>query len=111
MAKYVYIDSEKGKLAIASHVFDILVEDVIHNIDGCSRSSKRLPASAKFRLKRGVRTSIHHGIVHISVFVDMKKEADIHDVTRRIEDRIHESLLVATETVSFDVQVRVESLI
>ena len=111
MAKYVYIDSEKGRLGISSHVFDVIVEDVIRGIDGCSRSSKRLPASAKFRLKQAVKTYIHHGIVHIAIFVDMKKDSDIHEITRRIEDEVHNSLLVATETVPFDVQVRVESLI
>ena len=113
MAKYVYLDnySNKGKLGISSHAFDVLVEKAIHQVDGCSPSNKKLPASYKFRLKQAVRTVIRGGIVHVSVFVDIHKGQSIQKITRKIEDEINTTLLTSAETIPFDVQVRVESIV
>lgn len=114
MAHYVYLEKigNRGKMGISSQVFNVLVENSIHRVEGCSPSNKRLPASYKFRLrKHAVRTIIHRGIVHVLVFVDVKKGAKIQEVTRNIEDEINTTLLTATETVPFDVQIRVETIV
>ena len=113
MAEYIYIDdmSNRGTLAINYRVFDNLVNEALTRIKGISRSSKMLKKNQKFRLNRPVRTSIHRGIVHVLVSVDVAKGTDIQKVIAEIQEEVNNTLLFTAETVPFDVQVRVESIL
>lgn len=113
MADYVYIDnySKKGKLAIAPEVFVSLVETALQNVPGVSKPEKNLKKKDSFRLNSPITARIHHGIVHVSVCVDLVKNANIQEITRRIQDEVNNILLLATEQVPFDVQVKVMNLI
>jgi len=113
MADYVYIDnySTKGKIAISPAVFNSLVESALENVPGISRSKKKSKKNYDFVLSIPVKTKIHHGIVHVSVYVDVIKNANLQEITRRIQDEINNILLLTTEQVPFDVQVKVMNLI
>ncbi|MCR5505482.1 MAG: Asp23/Gls24 family envelope stress response protein [Bacilli bacterium] len=113
MAEYIYIDdmSNRGKLAIHYRVFDNLVNEALSRIKGISKSSKMLKKNQKFRLNRPVQTSIHRGIVHVLVSVDVSKGNSLQDVVSNIQEEVNNTLLLTTETVPFDVQVRVETIV
>lgn len=113
MARYVYINNfeQKGKLAISRAVFDSLVANALTYVNGISKSAKRMAKDQKVRLNRPVISSIVHGIVHIWVAIDVRKEANLREVLADIRNEIESSLLIATETIPFDVQIKVESLI
>ncbi len=113
MADYVYIDNytQKGKTAISKEVFGTLVETALKNVPGISRPSKILKKTSEFRLSQPINIRIHHGIVHASICVDLVKNANLQEITRRIQDEVNNVLLLTTEQVPFDVQVIVNSLI
>ena len=113
MAEYIYIDdmSNRGTLAINYRVFDNLVNEALSRVKGIAQSSKLLKKNQKFRLNRPVRTSIHRGIVHVLVTVDVNKGTDIQKVISEIQEEVNNTLLLTAETVPFDVQVRVETIL
>lgn len=114
MADYVYINnySQKGRIAISPEVFTSLVESALKNVPGISVATKK--SSKKkydFRLNSPVKTKIHHGIVHVSVYVDVMKDANLQQISFRIQEEINNILLLTTEQVPFDVNVKVMNLI
>ena len=113
MAEYVYIDNyaKKGKIGISLNVFDELVTNALSNVAGISMSSAHMKRNQNVRLNRPVQTTIRRGIVHVWVAVDVTKGTDLQVVTRNIQDEIASALLMATEQVPFDVQVKVVSII
>ena len=113
MAEYVYLDnySKKGKLGISYHVFDQLVTSSLMNVKGIAKSQKHLKKNQKFRLNRPVQTHIRHDIVHVSVFVDVTSDTSIQAVVSSIQEEVYNSLLMITEQVPVNVQVKVESII
>ena len=113
MAEYVFIDDmyHRGKLAISYRVFDKLVSEALLHVKGISKSAKLLNRNQKFRLNRPVITTIRRGIVHVNVVVDVAKGTDIQKTIGLIQDEINAILLVAVETIPFDVQVKVQSII
>ena len=113
MAEYIYIDdlSKSGKLAISYHVFDALVNEALSRVKGITKSSKMLKKDQRFRLNRPVATFIHRGIVHVLVTVDVAKGNNIQNVVSEIQNKVYDSLLLITEQVPVNVQVKVESII
>ena len=113
MAEYVFIDdmSHRGKLAISYRVFDKLVSEALLHVKGISKSAHLLGRNQKFRLNRPVLTTIRHGIVHVKIAVDIAKGTDIQRTIGLIQDEVNAILLVAVETIPFDVRVKVEQII
>ncbi|MFA6675465.1 MAG: hypothetical protein WCS49_01120 [Bacilli bacterium] len=111
MADYIYIDDylKHGKLAISSRVFHHLASESLKRIPGISVSQS--VKSWLFLLNAPIKTSIHHGIVHVAVTVDVAKDTNIQEVSRLIQDEINNIFIVSTEQIPFDVQVRVASII
>lgn len=113
MAEYVFIDdmSHRGKLAISYRVFDKLVSEALLHVKGISKSAQLLGKNQKFRLNRPVLTTIKRGIVHVKIAVDIAKGTDIQRTIGLIQDEVNSILLVAVETIPFDVRVKVEQII
>ena len=113
MAGYVYFDvtGKTGKRAISSHVFDQLVTIALTNLKDVSMSSKQMKRNQKIRLNRPVQTTIRHGIVHIWVGVDIKKNMQVHETCTLIQEEIARVLMMSAEQVPFDVQVKVDQII
>ena len=113
MAEYNYIDDyyKRGKIAISYRVFDTLVNEALSKVNGITKSSKMLKKDQRFRLNRPIMTSIHRGIVHVLVTVDVAKGNSLQKITSNIQEEVNNTLLLATETVPFNVQVKVEKII
>lgn len=113
MAEYIYINdfSKRGKIAISYHVFDSLVNEALSRVSGITKSSKMLKKDQRFRLNRPILTTIHRGIVHVLVTVDVAKGNNLQKITSNIQQEVNNTLLLATETVPFNVQVRVEKIV
>lgn len=113
MAEYIYIDdlSNRGKLAISYRIFDSLVNEALSRVNGITKSSKMLKRDQRFRLNRPIMTSIHRGIVHVLVSVDVAKGNNLQTIVSNIQEEVNNTLLLATETVPFNVQVKVEKII
>lgn len=113
MANYVYLNnySKQGKLGISKDVFTQLVNEVISKIDGVTTAKKLSKKNHIFHLNKPVRIDIRHDIVHVRISIDVAKGNDLQKVINRIQKDVVNNLLVLTEQVPFDVQVKVESII
>ena len=113
MADYVYLDSysKKGKLGISYHIFDQLVTSSLMNVKGIAKSQKYLKKNQSFRLNRPVQTRISKDIVHVVIYVDVAKGNDIKTTVSHIQDEVYNSMLLITEQVPVNIQVKVESII
>ena len=113
MAGYVYFDvtGRTGKRAFSSHVFDQLVTLALTNLKDVSISSKQMKRNQNIRLNRPVQTTIRHGIVHIWVTVDIKKNMQVQEACSLIQQEVIHVLMERTEQVPFDVQVKVDQII
>jgi hypothetical protein len=113
MAEFIYIDnySKTGKMGISVKVFEQIVVNALNKIPNVSCSSKKMKKNQNIHLNRPVQATIKKGIVHIGVFVDVKKEISPIEATSIIRDEIITSFMAVTDQVPFDIQVKVESLI
>ena len=112
MADYVYINdiNKKGTMAISKTVFNSIAYFALNRI-GIKVSEKGTKKRLKARLYNPIETTIHHGIVHVSVNVDIKKGTDIQDITSKIQNEITTAFLCATEHIPFDIQVKTHAII
>lgn len=113
MAEYVYLDnySKKGKLGISYHVFDQLVTSSLMNIQGIAKSQKHLKKNQKVRLNRPVQTYIKRDIVHVWIYIDVVSNTSLQTIVSSIQEEVYNSLLLITEQVPVNIQVKVESII
>ena len=113
MAGYVYFDvtGRTGKRGFSIHVFDQLVTIALTNLKDVSVSSKQMKRNQKIRLNRPVQTTIRHGIVHIWVTVDIKKNMQVQEACSLIQEEIIRVLMESADQVPFDVQVKVDQII
>ncbi len=113
MARYVYLDdySKRGKLGISYHVFDQLVTSALQKVEGISKSQRLIKRNQFVRLNRPVQTYIVHDIVHVWIYIDLAKGRDIQKVTSSIQNEVYSSLVLITEQVPVNIQVKVESII
>lgn len=111
MADYIYLDdfTNTGKIAISASAFNDLVSMALTRVPGVAKTKKS--KKALIFLNSPIKTSIRHGIAHIKVAIDIIKGTNIQAVSRQITDEIENTLMVLTEQVPFDVQIKVESII
>lgn len=113
MADYIYLDnySKKGKLGIHRHVFDQIVTSALYSVKGIAKSEKHLRKNQFIILNRPVQTYIVKDIVHIWIYIDVAKGNAIQNVVNEIQNNVYNSLMMFTEQVPINVQVKVESII
>ena len=113
MADFIFIDnlSQSGKMAISYHVFDQLVTHALEQLPDVSMSQKKLKKNQRIRLNRPVQTTIHHGIAHVWVSVDLKEGTNIQEASQLIQQKVIDTFLISADQVPFDVQVKVESFV
>lgn len=113
MADYVFLDnySKKGKLGIHRHVFDQLVTSCLQNIKGIAKSEKLMKRNQFIILNRPVQTYIVRDIVHVWIYVDIARGKNIQNVVSEIQNEVYNSLMLITEQVPVNIQVKVESII
>jgi len=108
MANYVYITdyNKKGKFAISNQVFTSLAEFALRKVPGIYCKKEK-----KVRLHESVKTHIHHGIVHVSVTVDVASGTNLQKISARIQNEINTTFIECVDQVPFDVQVKIDSII
>ena len=113
MASYVYLDdySKRGKLGISYRVFDQLVTESLMHVKGIAKSQKFLKKNQFIPLNRPVQTYIVRDIVHIWIYIDVTKGTDIQKVVEEIQTSVYNSLMIITEQVPINVQVKVDAII
>ena len=113
MADYVYLEknSKTGKLGIHRHVFDQLVTSSLMKVKGVAKSQKLMKRNQFIILNRPVQTYVVNDIVHIYIYVDVANGNPIQTVVRQIQDEVYNSLLMITEQVPVNIQVKVESIL
>lgn len=113
MADYIYLTSysKKGKLGIHRHVFDQLVTESLRRVKGIAKSEKLMKRNQFIIVNRPVQTYIVRDIVHVWIYIDIAKGKDIQMVVRQIQDEVYNSLMLITEQVPVNVQVKVESIV
>ena len=113
MANYIYLDkyAKRGKLGISYRVFDQLVTSSLLNVKGIAKSEKLIKRNQFIRLNRPVQTYIVRDIVHVWIYIDVVKGRDIQTVVEDIQKEVYSSLMMITEQVPVNVQVKVESII
>ena len=113
MADYVYLEknSKTGKLGIHRHVFDQLVTSSLMKVKGVAKSQKLMKRNQFIILNRPVQTYVVNDIVHIYIYVVVSKGNPIQTVVRQIQDEVYNSLLMITEQVPVNIQVKVESIL
>ena len=113
MADYVYLDdySKKGELGISYRVFDQLVTSALLNVKGITKSQKQIKKNQFIRLNRPVQTYIVRDIVHVWIYIDVVKGKNIQAIVNEIQDEVYNSLMLITEQVPVNVQVKIESII
>lgn len=113
MANFVYLDnySKKGKLGIHRRVFDQLVTMSLTKVKGIAKSGKLMKKNQFIIMNRPVQTYIVKDIVHVWIYIDVVKGTNIQMVVNQIQDEVYNSLLLITEQVPVNVQIKVESII
>ena len=113
MAVYVYLDNyhNNEQLVISYRVFDQLVTSSLLKVKRTAKSQKLLKKNQFVRLNRAIQTRIYRDIVHISIYVDIAKGSNIQKVVGDIQDEVYNSLLLITEQVPVNIQVKVETII
>ena len=113
MANFIYIDNytKTGKMAISLRVFEEIITKALASIPDVSLSTNSMKKKQIIKLHKPVQTTIKKGIVHTSVYVDIKKTITPHHACEIIQHEITRSFLAVTDQVPFDVQVKVESIL
>lgn len=112
MANYLFIENytKKGKLGISLDTFNALVEGALERVPDIAQSKDKLKRNQRVYFNKPVQTNIIRGILHIAIYIDAKKGTDLVKIDKAIREEIENTLLVSTEQVPFDIQVKVVSL-
>ena len=112
MADYVYIKnySKDGEIAISRRVFEQLATDAVERVSGASINGKGKKKSI-FSLHNPVKVIFHHnGQVEIFISITIKKGENANQVCLSIQEEVAQSLLAYTESVPFNIQLKVASI-
>ena len=112
MADYVIIKntSNKGQLAISRKVFEELATDAVDRVMGASIAKSKIKIKTLAKLFSPVRIVFHNnGQVEIGIDISIKKGSNINQVCEMIQDEVGRSLLAYTESVPFEIKIKVAS--
>ena len=108
MAQYVYINNytKNGDLAISYHVFYQIAEHAANKVKDAEVKSKANP----FQIFKPISISIKKGLVTVQLSVNIKRTANITQVSLAIQEEIANSLSAYTEMIPFKIDVKVANL-
>lgn len=113
MADYVYIKnySKNGEIGISRHVFEDLATEAVERIGGAKVSDKKSSRRRVFKLYNPIKVVFHdNGQVEILIDITLKKGVNAKQVCEAIQEEVAQSLLVYTESVPFDIHLKVKSI-
>ena len=113
MADYIYIKncSKDGQIAISRRVFEDLAIEATNHVLGSKGSTAKGKIRLLEKLYHPVKVTFHsNGQVEIKVTITIKKGADVSKACLAIQEEIAQSLLAYTESVPFNIQIKVDSI-
>lgn len=113
MADYVYIknSSSDGDLAISRRVFEELATEAVDKVIGASVTTLKSKNKILVKLYHPVKVTFHkNGQVEIKISITIKKGINANKVCLDIQEEVANSLLVYTESVPFDIQIKIASI-
>lgn len=103
--------SSNGDMAISRHVFEEIVLNTIKKIKGVT-PFKGEGTKKNFNLYHPVTCSIRKdNRVDINVDVSVKKNIDVKSTCIKIQEEINNALMLSCETVAFNVNINVASIL
>ena len=114
MADYIYIKnySKLGEIAISRQVFKAIVEEATNKVIGAQINQVKSKNKIIVKLFSPVKVTFHHnGQVEIDISIALKKGANANEICLKIQENVAQALLAYTESVSFDIQIKVASII
>lgn len=113
MSDYVYIKnfSNDGDIAISRRIFEDLATEATNKVIGASISELKTKSKILFKLYHPVKVLFHsNGQVEIKISITLNKGANAKDVCMKIQQGVADSLMAYTESVPFDIQIKVASI-
>lgn len=113
MNEYIYINDfqKRGTLGISNVVFEKIVTSNLANLSFLSLKKDDLRVNTRAVLHSPVKVSINREIVHIAVYIDVKKGENIQEISMLINNEIANNFVYSIDTIPFDVQVKVVRLL
>lgn len=108
MADYYKIQSlsNKGDISISRKVFEQIASDATSRVNGASVSKKE-----KFRLSHPVSVTFHgNGQVEISISISLSKDANVSETCKKIQEEVASSLMAYSESIPYDIKIKVASI-
>lgn len=113
MADYVYIKntSNKGELAISRHVFEALATEAVDRVIGAKVAVSKSKSKRIAKLFNPVKVVFHsNGQVEITISITLSKGANVNKVCLNLQEEVGQSLLAYTESVPFEIKIKVASI-
>ena len=113
MADYVYIKnySKLGQIAISRQVFKSIVEEATNKVIGAKINQVKSKNKIIAKLFSPVKVTFHRsGEVEIDISIALKKGEKPNDMCLKIQENVAQALLAYTESVPFDIQIKVASI-
>lgn len=117
MSDYVYISNyqKNGRLAISRRVFEELSNEAVARVSEASLAKKGSGKSKVeklyFKLYRPVVVTFHkNGQVEVKVSITIKKGANAEATCLRVQEEIAASLLAYTESIPFNVNIKIAKI-
>jgi len=110
MADYFKIKnySKSGEIAISRRVFEDIASDATNRVKGASVSRQR---KNSFYLTRPVQVSFRkNGQVEVAIQITLKKDENVAEVCKRIQEEVSSSLMAYCESVPFDIEIKVANI-
>lgn len=110
MADYIKIKNyAKGDIAISRRVFESIASEATDRVKGASVSRSR---KSQFYLTRPVQVSFKkNGQVEVSIQITLKKDENVAEVCKRIQEEVSASLMAYCESIPFDIEIKVASIV
>ncbi len=111
MADYIYIKnySRSGEIGISRRVFEQIVSDAVSRVSGASISpaaTKKMPFNLNSPIKITFRID---GSVEIRISIILKKGVNSDKVCLAIQEEVARSITAYTESVPFQIELKVAS--
>lgn len=112
MADYINIKnySNNGVIGISRRVFEAIVTDAVNRVSGVKITkgkTKKLPFDLSHPIKITFRSD---GSVDIKISISVEKGANVNDVCVAIQEEVARSITAYTESVPFDIELKVVSI-
>lgn len=110
MGDYLIIknSSKDGELAIHRRVFEELATEAVERA-GATLSTLKIKNKILVRLFNPVKITFHrNGQVEIKIYIILNKNADQNRVSEAIKEEVNRTFLAYTESVTFDVKIKIE---